>query len=125
LPERGVFWLNATDPASLCGVQIDALKKKLPSRVPGTHVVYHGERLVVASRRNGQELAINVAPNDPNLQQYFGFLHHLLNRSFQPLRRVTINTINGEGAADSPYLDSLKTGFHVISDYRSVILYKS
>ena len=125
LSERAIFWLNATDPASLCGIQADALRRGLPSRIAGSHIVYHGRQLVLTSRRNGQDLTILVPPDDPDLQQYFGFLHNLLNRAFQPMRRIAVSTINGEEATGSPYLDALKSGFHVVSDYRSVILYKS
>ncbi len=125
LPAKQIFWLNAADPASLCGVHLNSLKDELPNRVPGAHIVYRGEQLVVVSRRNGQELTISVPQDDPDLQQCFGFLHHLLNRSFQPLHRVIVSAINGEAAAGSPYLDHLKTGFHVTVDYRNAILYKS
>jgi ATP-dependent Lhr-like helicase len=124
LPEEKVWWINATDPASLCGIQLDALRGSLPKRLEGTHLVYHGKRLVLISSRNGKALTILVPPDDPNLPRYMGPLRHLLTRSFQPMRRVTIETINDEKAIRSPYVDALRTSFELMVDYKHVILYR-
>jgi ATP-dependent helicase Lhr and Lhr-like helicase len=45
-PRDRAYWICATDPASLCGSKLDALKGKLPRRVAGNHLVYHGTQLV-------------------------------------------------------------------------------
>jgi ATP-dependent Lhr-like helicase len=124
IPNDRVYWLNATDPASLCGAQLKSLKQVLPKRVNSTHLVYHGTRLVAISQRNGHILTFNVTPEDPDLPLYFGFLNHLLNRKSRPLRRIIIDTINGEDAIQSPYLDSFRTTFDVLVDYRNVTLYR-
>ncbi|HEX7371739.1 MAG TPA: ATP-dependent helicase, partial [Thermodesulfobacteriota bacterium] len=55
LPEEPVFWINAAVPASLCGTQLEILKGKLPPRVASTHLVYHGTRLVMVSKRYGKD----------------------------------------------------------------------
>ncbi len=47
-----------------------------------------------------------------------------MTRQFQPVRRITIETINGEEAARSPYVDVLRTAFDVTIDYRNVVLYR-
>ena len=91
-PEDSVYWICATDPASVCGIRLDALKGKLPRRVPGTHLVYHGSRLVMESRRSAKTLIFHVPETDPHLQSYLGLLHHLLTRRFQPMRRIVIET---------------------------------
>jgi ATP-dependent Lhr-like helicase len=124
LPEK-VCWLNATDPASLCGVQLDAIKGGLPKRIPSAHLVYHGTRLVAMSQRNGRTLTFNVPPDDAHLPEYLGFLHHLLSRQFQPLHRIIINTINGEEATSSSYVDALRISFSVMIEGKNVILYRS
>jgi len=62
LPEDAVYWMNATDPASLCGIQLDSIRGSLPPRLSGTHLVYRGTKLVFISRRNGRELTFNVPP---------------------------------------------------------------
>lgn len=124
LPDDQVYWINATDPVSLCGVQLDAVKGTLPKRVPSTHLVYRGHRIVMTSERNGKALNFNVPCDDPQMQEYLSVLHHLLKREFQPLRRITIETINGEDAARSPYADPLRTAFEVTVDYKHLILYR-
>lgn len=124
LPEEAIFWINATDPASLCGVRLEGLRGALPKRVDGTHLVYHGEKLTVVSKRQGKDLVIFAAPDDPYLAEYWGFGLHLLARDFMPLSRITIESINGDEAAHSPYLDVLRTLFDVVVDYKNVVVYK-
>jgi ATP-dependent Lhr-like helicase len=123
-PEEAVWWINATDPASLCGIPIDALRGMLPKRLEGTHLVYHGKRMVLISKRNGKSLTVLVPPDDPNVLSYMGPLHHLLTRSFQPMRRITIETINDEKATRSPYVETLRASFELMVDYKNVILYR-
>jgi len=125
LPEDKVYWINAADPASLCGTQLESLKGMLPARLSNTHLVYHGTVLVMVSKRFGKELAFHVPPEDSNLSRYLGPLRHLLHRKFQPVRRIAIETINGEPAPQSPYVPLLRTDFEVIVDYKSVNLSRS
>jgi ATP-dependent Lhr-like helicase len=113
LPEDRVFWVNAADPASLCGVAVDELKGSLPSRRPSHHVVYHGSRVVVVSQRSGRRLEIRVAPDDPSLMRYLDFLKSLVSREVDPLKAVEVAEINGEDAANSPYLPLLASLFSV------------
>lgn len=124
LPEERVWWINATDTVSLCGIPLDFMKGILPRRVPGTHQVYHGKRLVLISNGNGKALTFLVPPDDTHLPEYMGPLRHLLTRQFKPLRRIVIETINDEKAPWSPYVDALRTSFEVMVDYRHVVLYR-
>jgi ATP-dependent Lhr-like helicase len=124
LPEDVIYWINATDPASLCGIQLDSVRGMLPARVATTHLVYRGNRLIVVSKRNGKDLLFKVAPDDPSLSEYMVVLRHLLTRKFQPVKRVSIETINGEKATHSPYLPALRTFSDVAVDYKNVTLYR-
>jgi ATP-dependent Lhr-like helicase len=124
LPVKKIYWLNAVDPASLCGVPLVAIKGEMPRRLPGNHIVYQGSKLVIISQQNGRSLTIKVPPEDPDLTEFYGFLRHLLSRQFQPLRRINIDTINGEAAVDSPYLNSLKTNFDIMSHNEGLIIYR-
>lgn len=124
LPIDKIFWINAADPASLCGLQLNAVKGKMPKRVPSTHLVFCGRKIVMISERNGKALKFNVPHDDRQIQLYLGALHHLLRREFQPIPRITIETINGEDAARSPYADVLRTAFEVTIDYKHLILYR-
>jgi ATP-dependent Lhr-like helicase len=96
----------------------------LPARIATTHLVYRGSRLIVVSKRNGKDLTFNVAPDDPSFPEYMGSLRHLLTRKFQPIKRISIETINGEKATQSPYIHSLRTSFDVAVDYKNVTLYR-
>ena len=124
LPEEAIFWINATDPASLCGIPLEAVRGMVPARVATTHLVYRGNRLIVVSKRNGKDLVIQATPDDPNLAEYLGVLRHLLTRKFQPMKRVSIETINGEKALHSPYLPALRAFWDVAVDYKNVTLYR-
>jgi len=124
LQEDAIYWMNATDPASLCGIQLDSVRGTLPARIAGTHLVYRGKKLIAVSKRNGKELTFHVPPDNADLPRYFVSLRHLLTRKFQPVKRIAIKTINGEEAPQSPYLPALRTSFDVTVDYREVTLYR-
>jgi len=124
LGDEKVFWLNAMDPGSLCGVSIDGLTSELPKRLPGNHMVYKGKKVVLVSRRNGAVVTFYVPVEDPRIPEYLQLFHHLLNRRFQPLRQVSIETINGVDALKSPFVDAFKTAFDVVLDHKRVVLYR-
>jgi ATP-dependent Lhr-like helicase len=125
MPESKIFWINAVDPASLCGVPLEALKGSLPKRIASTHMAYQGKKLALVSEGHGKILTFHVPPDDPHVQEVLGALRHLLTRRFRPLRRITIERINGEEATRSPYLDALRISFEVLVDYKKVTLYSS
>ena len=124
LPEDAVFWLNATDPASPCGWGLEALKTGLPRRSDRTHLVYKGPGLMLISERLGKTLTVLAPPDDPDLPAGLSVLRHLLTRAFQPLRRIVIETINGEDAARSVYVDTLRTLFEVVIDHKHAVLFR-
>jgi ATP-dependent Lhr-like helicase len=113
LPEDLVWWVNAVDPASPCGLGLEGLSDLLPRRIQGNHVVFHGRRPVVVSQRRGEQLSIRVAPDHPSLTGYLQFLKHLLTRSVQPLKAITIEQINDSAAATSDYRPVFEQIFHV------------
>jgi hypothetical protein len=47
-----------------------------------------------------------------------------MNRQFQPLRRITIETINARPAPQSPFLDAFRSGFDLMVEANSVVLYR-
>ncbi len=115
VPEDLVWWVNAADLASPCGLALEALGA-LPRRVPGNHLVFHGSRLVVVSERHGRALAIRVGPDHPSLAAYLGFLKIQLTRSVAPVKAVVVETINGEPAPSSPFRTALAGLFHTTGD---------
>jgi ATP-dependent Lhr-like helicase len=124
MEEHRIYWISATDPASLCGLDLAPLKDaRLPRRVMGTHLVYRGTTLLLVSRQNGKKLTFRVPPDDPQVEDCLEFLRVLLTRQFKPLRRITLETINGEAPARSPYLNALRTRFDVSTDHTRAVLY--
>ncbi len=107
LPADRVFWLNAMDPASPCGLGLGGFSFELPRRAPGNHLVFHGSRLVVTSAGSGRRLTVVVGPDHPRLGDYLAFLRVQLGRNERPRRAVVVETVNGEPAAASPYRDVL------------------
>ena len=123
LPER-MFWINALDPASLCGLKIDALKGRLPKRLAGTHLVYLGRQLAMVSRRHGKTLGIHLPVDHPRLAGCFDLFDHLLERRIDPLRAITIETINREPAPASPFLNLLRQRFDTTIGTGTITLYR-
>jgi ATP-dependent Lhr-like helicase len=111
--EDRVWWVNATDPASPCGLGLEAFRDLVPRRIVTSHVVFHGARVVVVSERRGRSMRVEVGADHPRLHDYLGFLKNLVGRSVKPVKAVTIETINDEPAASSPYREALSEIFHV------------
>ncbi len=107
LPQDAVFRVNAADPVSLCGLSLETLPG-LPPRIASTHLVYHGSRLVLVSKRLGKSLEIRVAPGEPHLPDYLSLFKDLLSREFNPLQKITVEEINGGPALRSPFAEAMK-----------------
>lgn len=123
MPSDAIFWMNAADPASLCGSGLAAFRNRLPRRLNSTHIVYHAIRLVLISQRYGRKLTFHVPDDCEHVLKYLDVLHHLLNRRFDPLRYITVQTINAQDAADSSYRKVLQKAFDVVADEKSILLY--
>ena len=123
LPQGMVYWLNAADPASLCGSGLEGIREQLPARLPSTHLVYNGVRLVLISRRYGQQLEIKAQPDDPQLHEYLAFFKVLLTREFNPLKRISVERINGQPAMASAYAEALKS-FGFQESYKGLELWR-
>jgi ATP-dependent Lhr-like helicase len=107
LPQDSVFWIDAADPASLCGLGLDRLPG-LPPRLPSTYLVYHGSGLVMIAKRLGKGLDIFASPDDQHLSEYFELFKDMLSREFNPAKKITVETINGEPAVHSPFAAALR-----------------
>ncbi len=124
LPEKTVWWINAADPASLCGTGLPAFRGSLPKRMSSSHVIYRGSTAIAITKREGKELIIRVEPSDPDVQDAFAVIHHFLNRRFQPAMQLAIESINDERADQSPYVAAMEPSLSVVRDYRKVIVAK-
>jgi ATP-dependent helicase Lhr and Lhr-like helicase len=125
LPRDAVYWLNAQDPASPCGLGLEALQPDLPRRLPGCHLVYHGTNLVVVSRQQGRRLDIRVSAEHPRLSDYLDFLAVQLTRPVRPLTTLRVEVINGEPVSkQASYLAVLARMFEAVEDPNGVNLYQ-
>jgi ATP-dependent Lhr-like helicase len=125
LPDDAVYWMNARDPASPCGLALPELKEAvpgLPERREGNYLVFHGERPVVTARRRGKSLEIRLPPDHPRLDDALGFLKVLLTRDVAPRKLIEVEEINGTPAPESPYLPVLRRLFSATVEPRSVKL---
>lgn len=123
-PDESIYWVNAFDPASVCGMQIDALKGATPRRLPGNCIVYRGIEPVVIVENSGKVLTIMISPDDPDIEQSLAPIKNLLEREFSPLKNIAVETVNGEPAIKSLYVDVFRKLFDVQIDYKNLILYK-
>ncbi len=109
--ENAVYWVNAADPVSMCGIKLESMKGALPSRIPSTWLVYHGTKNVMIAKKNGREIEINTDP-EKFLPEYLSLFKTLITREFNPLKSIIVETINSEPAAKSHYcMEFKKFGF--------------
>lgn len=125
IAKDAVYWLNAADPISLCGIANPKLRRSFPKRLSSNHLVFSGTELILISERMGKKLTIKLPPEHEQLPHAFAFLGHLLGRSFQPIPRITIETINEKPAASSPYVEILRSQFELIVEPGRLSLYRS
>jgi ATP-dependent Lhr-like helicase len=123
LPVSAHYFINACDPASLCGLGLSGLPEELPRRVAGNWMVFRGSKLVLVVQKSGRELTVLVEPGDPMLASALAIYRLFLGREFSPISSVTLATVNGVMASASPYADELRAiGF--TNDYRGMSLWK-
>ena len=121
--ENHIFWINAADPASACGLAIGPLKKILPPRRPTTHLVFHGFKPAMISTGNGSHLTFFAEPEESLNLRYLEVLHHLLIRKVNPLKKITVQTIHKKPAAKSPHLSVFQSRFDAHVEESRLVLY--
>jgi ATP-dependent Lhr-like helicase len=108
-PAPGIYWMNAADPASPAGLDLEGLPFPLPSRLPGNRLCFRGMALAGVSTKNGRETRLLFPPEDPDTRQILAFLVPPAPSASSPGRKTVIETINNTSAARSPYAEALKT----------------
>ncbi len=117
LDENIIYWINAADPASLCGVNIQKLKTHLPERLSTTHLFYHGKHLVIISRKKGKELECKFTPDSKSAIEYCSKVKELAERKVYNINQLKIELINNESIYNSPYTP-IFTAAGFTKDYR-------
>lgn len=118
--EESVYRLNAADPVSLCGA---GLPGELPRRLPSTHLIFCGSRLVLTSRRSGRDLNFAVGPDHPRIGEYLESLAALLSRREAPWKRLRVETLNKEKPRNSSYGEALRR-YGFVADGPYLTLYR-
>jgi ATP-dependent Lhr-like helicase len=119
-----VYWMNAADPASPAGWNIDGLDGRLPPRTTASRLCFRGADLAAVSSRNGRDLELFIPPGDPDLDKALTFLTLPRTRACHPVQKITLERINGSSAAESPYAAALAAaGF--IPDRGRLILWQA
>jgi len=104
----GIYWMNAADPASPSGLDIDGLGYTLCARMSGNRLYYRGASLIAVSVKNGKELKINIEANDLDIPQLITLLKIPRTRNFLPENKIIIEKINDLEAAKSDYTSAFK-----------------
>jgi ATP-dependent Lhr-like helicase len=123
--EAGIYWLNAQDPASPAGLEIEgALPEGISCRrLATTRLCFRGAELAAKSERGGKQLEVFVSPDDPDIAEVLAFAKFPVTRNINPEKKVVVESINGKTAALSEYASILATsGF--IKDRGKLVLYK-
>ncbi len=122
LPQKAIYWLGATDPASVCGLGLEGLKGSVPKRVSSTRLVYRGTALVLEIQRGGKALKFHVEPSEEDLPEILAAYEDLLSIGGRSIYQSVLEDINGEDARTSPYLESLSVRFRLHSDHKRVVI---
>jgi ATP-dependent Lhr-like helicase len=116
LPEGAIWFHNASDPASACGLDLD-----LPARRPTTWLAWRGRDLALVALADGKRLEFRIPPDHPDLPAYLRVLKLPCDRRFRPLPRIVVEQIGDLPAVESPYAEALlRWGFS--RDFKSLVL---
>ncbi|MDZ7670612.1 MAG: DEAD/DEAH box helicase [Gammaproteobacteria bacterium] len=115
-PRPGVFWCNALDPVSPCGLGLDW--PELPQRRIGNYLAFSDGALALVAENLGKRLTFYLPPDHPDCATTAALLGFLLARQ----RRLVIDSVNGERLPDSDYRPVLETVGRLVSDHRASYL---
>jgi ATP-dependent helicase Lhr and Lhr-like helicase len=111
-----VWWVNATDCASPCGLGLDW--PELPQRRGTNYLAFIGEDLAVVVENGGKSLRFLISPDHPATDEALAVLVHIARRR----RRIEVHSINDADAFDSPWLLPLDRVLRVQADHKRVEL---
>jgi ATP-dependent Lhr-like helicase len=123
-PGDAVYWMNGTDPASLCGVKLEGIEQPLPRRLSSNYLVFRNEKLVLVLGRKGREARFYVEPGDSSIQTYLQIYRKLLDSPGKAPTLVRVERINGKSAVESPYREQLLT-FGFTRSHRDLVIRRS
>jgi ATP-dependent Lhr-like helicase len=104
----GIYWMNAADPASPAGLDIEGLDSRIPGRLPSGRLYFRGEHLAAVSGKNGKEQQIFIAPGDSDIAALIEAIKIPRTRKVLPENKIVIEKINDAEAARSNYAPAFK-----------------
>jgi ATP-dependent Lhr-like helicase len=106
---RGVYWMNAADPASPAGLEVQGITREglQIRRVSSSRLCFRGAELLAISNRGGKNLEIFVSTDDPDIAEVMSFVKFPRTRNVRPEAKLVIEKINGATAARSVYSQPL------------------
>jgi ATP-dependent Lhr-like helicase len=111
---EGIYWMNAVDPASPAGLNIEGLDSHIPSRLPSTRLYFRGGQLIAITNKNGKEVQFLISPNDHDVAALIELFKIPRTRKVQPENKLSVQTINGAEAAHSEYIQFFKDAGFVL-----------
>jgi ATP-dependent Lhr-like helicase len=109
---RTLFWMNAADPASLAGLELESPPEsagtpgpRLPARSRNNRLYYRGADLLALSVKNGKELEIFIPPQDPAAGELVTLIKTPHTGKAQGEKKLVIEKINKAGAGRSAWAD--------------------
>ncbi|MCL2185732.1 MAG: DEAD/DEAH box helicase [Treponema sp.] len=117
-----LYWMNAADPASIAGTNIENLDYKLCARSAGNRIYYRGASVIAISVKSGKEIQILIEADDRDIMELIAMIKIPRTRNVMPEKKIQIEKINGQTAAQSEYVKSFKdSGF--VSDRGKLIFW--
>ncbi len=116
MPSTAVWWVNATDCASPCGLGL--AWPELPQRRSANYLAFIGEDLALVVENGGKSLRFLISPEHPSTDEVLAVLVHIA----RGRRRFEVHSINDAHATDSPWLVPLDRILRVQADHKRVEL---
>jgi ATP-dependent Lhr-like helicase len=105
--ERGIYWMNAADPASPAGLTVEGILPGAIRRTASSRLCFRGAKLLAVSNRSCQELEIFIPPDDSDIVKALEFVKISRTRKVHKENKITVEKINGASAASSAYSEVL------------------
>ncbi|MCL2764966.1 MAG: DEAD/DEAH box helicase [Treponema sp.] len=119
---KDIYWMNASDPASPAGLEIEGLSYRLCARSVNNRLYYRDASLIAISAKNGKELEIFIKADDPDIAKLITLFKVPRTRAVQQEKKIIVEKINRKEASQSSYADVFKEqGFE--SDRGKLILW--
>jgi ATP-dependent Lhr-like helicase len=106
---NGLYWMNAVDPASPSGLDIEGFDDRIPGRLLSSRLYFRGEALIAVTNKNGKDQRIFIAPDDPDLAALIELFKIPRTRKVFPENKILVEHINDGEAALCEYAPAFRS----------------